>query len=84
VASLRRSYAQQRRNGLNAKLASIPGDKISEPALFLVRLGLWRGTKKDERQQETKYAYLPGHLGGIMFGVVVFAIEVDVSTHSRA
>jgi hypothetical protein len=40
VASLRRSYAQQRRNGLNAKLASIPGDKISEPAPFLVRLGL--------------------------------------------
>jgi hypothetical protein len=47
VASLRRSYAQQRRNGLNAKLASIPGDKISEPAPFLVRLGLWRGTNKE-------------------------------------
>jgi hypothetical protein len=41
-------------------------------------------SKKDERQQETKYVYLPGHLGGTIFDVVVFAIKVDVSTHSPA
>jgi len=41
-------------------------------------------SKKDEWQQETKYVYLPGHLGGIIFGVVVFAIKVDVSTYSPA
>jgi len=40
--------------------------------------------KKDEWQQETKYVYLPGHLDGIIFRRVVFAIKVDVSTLSPA
>jgi len=40
--------------------------------------------KKDEWQQETKYAYLPGHLDGIIFRGVVFAVNADGSTHSPA